>query len=37
MYVVRSQSKPIFLLGFTPNRIFEDLNAPLLFQVRAFA
>ena len=37
MYVVRAQSKPIFLLGFTPNRIFEDLNAPLLLQVRAFA
>ena len=31
MYVVRSRSRPIFLLGFTPSRIFEDLNASLFY------
>jgi hypothetical protein len=30
------EAKLIFLLGFTPNRIFEDLNTPLLFQVGTF-
>ncbi len=30
------EAKTIFLLWFTPKRIFQDLNAPLFFQVWAF-
>lgn len=31
------EAKTILLLGFTPNRIFQDLNAPFLFQIGTFA
>jgi hypothetical protein len=30
------KTKPILLLGLTPNRIFQDLNAPFLFQIGTF-